>query len=102
MFFNTTATFSNTSSSVTLTGITNLGAWAGRTLVRTVNDIWTDCVVITQTATQPNIEGNDFYNTSIVTTGSTTGATTGSTTGATGFASIYIVSVFLVCLLVLL
>jgi hypothetical protein len=95
--FNYTTTFSNTpgTTALTLTGVNNLGVFAGRTIVRQANGANKECTVVLQTAYQPNI--NDTYVPATTATTSTT-----QKTEPTGFACAWVISAFLVCLLVLL
>jgi len=70
--FNHTTSFSNTPGTTTLTlsGVTNLGVFAGRTLVRQSAGATKECSIVLQTAYQTNI--NDTY---VADTTSATGTT---------------------------
>jgi len=91
ILYNGSQSFSNavvTDFTIALTGITNLGNFAGRALVRTpVGGGTEECGVILQYGTQPNGPYNDFYNSTQAATTMTATTMTATTMTATTSAS---------------
>jgi len=86
----------STSLSQALTGIVagNFSDWAGRSLIITGTGK-TDCAVLVQAATQPNVANNDFY---VDTTATTATTSTTATTTSNGMMIVFSVVLFVACL----